>query len=93
MSARSEPEFGAGCQLVAGDDVHEKDAEIHLGPITCPATAVTGGRDLAWFQAVGDHLATELPEAGRVELPWAGHLPNLERPTETTELIRRSVQR
>lgn len=64
---------------LAADDVHEEDAEIHLSRVTCPATVVTGGRDLAWFRAVGDHLATELPQAGRVELPWAGHLPNLER--------------
>lgn len=79
-------------QLAVGDDVHEQDAEIHLARITCPATVVTGGRDLRWFQAVGDHLATEMPQADRVELPWAGHFPNLERPTETTELIRRSVR-
>lgn len=77
---------------LAVDDVHEEDAEIHLARVTCPVTVVTGGRDLAWFQAVGDHLATELPQADRVELPWAGHLPNLERPAETTELIRRSIR-
>jgi 3-oxoadipate enol-lactonase len=79
-------------QLAAGDDVQEEDAEVDLARISCPATVVTGGRDLAWFRAVGDHLATELPRAVRVELPWAGHLPNFERPTETTELIRRSIQ-
>lgn len=79
-------------QLAAGDDVHEEEAEVDLGRITCPATVVTGGRDLAWFRAVGDHLAAELPLAARVELPWAGHLPNLERPMETAELIHRSIQ-
>ncbi len=79
-------------QLAAGDDVHEEEAEVDLGRITCPATVVTGGRDLAWFRAVGDLLAAELLRAARVELPWAGHLPNLERPMETTELIHRSIQ-
>jgi pimeloyl-ACP methyl ester carboxylesterase len=79
-------------QLAAGDDVHEEDAEVDLARISCPATVVTGDRDLAWFGAVGDHLASALERAVRVELPWAGHLPNLERPTETTELIRRSIR-
>jgi 3-oxoadipate enol-lactonase len=79
-------------QLAAGDDVDEEDAEIDLATISCPATVVTGGRDLAWFRAVGDHLAAELRRAERIELSWAGHLPNLERPNETTELIRRSIQ-
>jgi 3-oxoadipate enol-lactonase len=79
-------------QLAAGDDVHEEDAEVQLARISCPATVVTGDRDLAWFQAVGDHLVGELPQARRVRLPWAGHLPNLERPTETSELIRAAVQ-
>ena len=57
-----------------------------------PTTVVTGARDLPWFGAIGDHLAAELPRAVRVDLPWAGHLPNLERPAETTELIRRSIR-
>lgn len=30
--------------------------------------------------------------SGNRDLPWAGHLPNLERPTETTQLIRRSIR-
>ena len=45
-----------------------------------------------WRRAVSDHLAVELLRATLVELPWAGHLPNLERPAETTGLIRRSIQ-
>jgi pimeloyl-ACP methyl ester carboxylesterase len=79
-------------QLAAGDDVHEEDVDVDLAHITCPATVVTGGKDLAWFRAVGDHLAAELARAVRVELPWAGHLPNLERPIETTELIHSAIQ-
>jgi len=79
-------------QLAAGDDVLEQDVEIDLTRITCPTTVVTGARDLPWFGAIGDHLAAELPQAVRIDLPWAGHLPNLERPAETTELIRRSIR-
>jgi len=79
-------------QLAAGDEVHEEDVEVELARITCKATVVSGSRDLAWFRAVADHLAAGLPRAVHVDLPWAGHLPNLERPTETTQLIRRSIR-
>jgi len=65
--------------------------EIDLSRITCPATVISGGLDLAWFRAVADHLVLELPRAVQIDLPWAGHLPNLERPTDTTQLIRRSL--
>jgi len=71
--------------------VHEDDVEIDLSRITGPATVVSGGLDLAWFRAVADHLVAELPRAVQIDLLWAGHLPNLERPTDTTQLIRRSL--
>jgi len=78
-------------QLAAGDQVHEDDVEIDFSRITSPATVVSGGLDLAWFRAVADHLVAELPRAVHIDLPWAGHLPNLERPTDTTQLIRRAL--
>jgi len=79
-------------QFAAGDEVHEEDVEVDLARITCKATVVSGSRDLAWFRAVADYLAAELPRAIHVDLPWTDHLPNLERPTETTQLIRRSIR-
>jgi len=79
-------------QLAVGDDAHEEDVEVDLARVTCPATVVSGARDVDWFHAVADYLATELPQATRVTLPWAGHLPNLERPAETTQLIRRAIR-
>lgn len=79
-------------QLAAGEDVHDEDAVIDLSRITCPVTVVTGDRDHSWFGAVGDHLESRLPRAVRVRLPWAGHLPNLERPAETTALIRSAIR-
>lgn len=75
-------------QLAAGDDLYEQDVAIDLARITCPTIVVSGDRDLAWFRDVADHVASHLARATRVELPWAGHLPNLERPAETTRLIR-----
>lgn len=79
-------------QLAAGEDVHEHDVETDLARITCPTTVVSGARDLTWFRAVADFLAAELPRATRIDLPWAGHLPNLERPAETTQLIRHWIR-
>jgi pimeloyl-ACP methyl ester carboxylesterase len=52
---------------------------------------VCGRHDLDFFAAVARHLVAGLPAAKYVELPWAGHLPNLERPDETTALIRRAI--
>jgi 3-oxoadipate enol-lactonase len=79
-------------QLAAETYIREEDVEVDLARITCPATVVSGGRDLDWFRAVAEHLAAELPRATRIHLPWAGHFPNLERPAETTQLIRRSIR-
>ncbi|WP_111720449.1 alpha/beta fold hydrolase [Homoserinimonas sp. OAct 916] len=75
-------------QLAAGDAVQERDVQTDLARITCPVTVVSGACDLSWFHTVADHLAAELPDATRIELTWAGHLPNLERPAETSRLIR-----
>ena len=33
------------------------------------------------------YLAERLPNVERIDLPWAGHLPTLERPTEAMGLI------
>ncbi len=51
--------------------------EIDLSCITCPATVVSGGLDLAWFQAVADHLVAELsldnrarPDARLLAVNW-----------------------
>lgn len=55
--------------------------------IECPAIFVSGKRDMDHFQAIATHLAATMPNARLLELDWAGHLPSLERPTETTALI------
>jgi 3-oxoadipate enol-lactonase len=55
--------------------------------IACPTTVVAGRHDMDLFQAIAAHLATTIPDARLIELDWAGHLPSLERPEETTRLI------
>jgi pimeloyl-ACP methyl ester carboxylesterase len=52
-----------------------------------PALVVVGERDLDHFVAVGEELAAAMPQFSLVRLPWAGHLPALERPTETAALV------
>jgi pimeloyl-ACP methyl ester carboxylesterase len=78
-------------QLAAGDDVHEDELTVDLSRIVAPTTVVAGGRDLDFFGLIARHLASELPNAQLVELSWAGHLPNLERPAEITDLIVKSI--
>lgn len=54
---------------------------------TQPTLIVSAAHDLAWFTLVAVHLAAKMPDARHVHLPWAGHLPSLERPDETTDLL------
>lgn len=78
-------------ELAAGEEAVGRELEVDLTRITARTTVVIGGHDLAFFREVARHLLAELPAAELVELPWAGHLPNLERPDEVTELIRRAL--
>jgi 3-oxoadipate enol-lactonase len=64
-----------------------EEIEVEPARIGCPAVVVAGGHDMDHFQAIAAHLAEAIPEARLVELAWAGHLPSLERPRETTDLI------
>ena len=48
---------------------------------------VSGARDLPDFRLIADRLAGLLPGARRAELPWAGHLPTLERPEEMSAML------
>jgi pimeloyl-ACP methyl ester carboxylesterase len=48
--------------------------------ITARTLLVTGAHDLPDFRAIADRLAATLPDAKRLDLSWAGHLPSMERP-------------
>jgi 3-oxoadipate enol-lactonase len=78
-------------QLAAGEDTDEEELDVDLSHITAPTTVVCGTHDLEFFRVVARYLVTELPSAEHIELPWAGHLPNLERPAETSALIAKSI--
>jgi 3-oxoadipate enol-lactonase len=72
-------------QLAAGDVDND---EWEVGGITAPIKLFTGAHELTFFAACAKHLAEILPDVEHTELPWAGHLPSLERPDEMTALIR-----
>lgn len=55
--------------------------------VTAPVLAVGGAHDIADFRDVPAELPSLVPGAVHVELPWAGHLPSLERPQEITRLL------
>jgi 3-oxoadipate enol-lactonase len=61
--------------------------ETDLSRITAPSLIVSGAHDLPDFRQIATDLAARLPGARHHELPWAGHLPNLERPAEITALL------
>ncbi|MFF3071362.1 alpha/beta fold hydrolase [Kitasatospora sp. NPDC057904] len=61
--------------------------EVDLTRITAPTLAVSGAHDLPDFREIAAALPVRLPGARHLELPWAGHLPNLERPHEVTRML------
>lgn len=60
---------------------------IDLAAVRAPTLAVSGGHDVRDFREIAVRLEAELPDARHLELPWAGHLPGLERPAAVTELL------
>jgi 3-oxoadipate enol-lactonase len=73
-------------QLAAGD-VELEAPRIDLAAVRAPSLVVSGALDLPDFRQIATELSGLLPEASQVELPWAGHLPSLERPAEVTQLL------
>lgn len=61
--------------------------EPDLAQTRQPTLVVSGAHDFIWFGQIAEHLAATMPDARHVQLPWAGHLPSLERPAEITDLL------
>ncbi|EAP99294.1 hydrolase, alpha/beta fold family protein [Janibacter sp. HTCC2649] len=77
-------------QLAADEQDPPPRAEhIEVDPraVTAPTLVVAGAHDVAHHRDIATLLAREVPGAELVELAWAGHLPSLERPDETTALL------
>lgn len=77
-------------QIAAGD-VDNEEYEVDLSTLTSPVTLITGAHDLQYFRDCAEHLVASLPTVEHTELPWAGHLPSLERPDEMNVLIRAAL--
>ncbi|MFJ2820197.1 alpha/beta fold hydrolase [Streptomyces toxytricini] len=73
--------------LSAEGDHELPPREADLGAVTARTLAVGGAHDVADFRGIAASLLRRIPGARHVELPWAGHLPSLERPQETTALL------
>jgi 3-oxoadipate enol-lactonase len=61
---------------------------IDLGVITARTLVAVGELDRRDFHLISDRLAGEIPDARKVVIAEAGHLPSLERPHETLRLVR-----
>jgi pimeloyl-ACP methyl ester carboxylesterase len=76
-------------QLAAPEGVGPTRAEVDLSRIKAPCLAVSGGHDVADFRRIAAQLPEQVGGARHRELPWAGHLPSLERPAMVTHLLKR----
>lgn len=77
-------------QLAADElDPAPRPERVDVDPaaIAVPTTLVSGAHDLPTFGAIAATLAEQVPGAEHVELPWAGHLPSLERPDAVLALL------
>ena len=55
-------------------------AAQRLTQLTMPALVVIGENDLAYLHLAADYMAERLPQAQKLILPNAAHLPNMEHP-------------
>ncbi|MEZ0069319.1 3-oxoadipate enol-lactonase [Streptacidiphilus sp. MAP12-20] len=74
-------------QLAAPEGAGRNEVEIDLSAIKAPCLALSGGHDLADFRQIAAQLPSLLADTRHIELPWAGHLPSLERPAAVTDLL------
>ncbi|MFI6046633.1 alpha/beta fold hydrolase [Nocardia sp. NPDC051321] len=74
-------------QLAADDAPGRRQVEFDLSAISAPVLAVSGEHDLPDFRQIAARLPDQLAHARHLELSGAGHLPNLERPVETTAAL------
>ncbi|QNE20736.1 alpha/beta hydrolase [Kribbella qitaiheensis] len=76
---------------LAVGDLDQEEYEVDPKVLTMPVKLFHGTHDLDYFHHCATHLAAQLPQVDHVELPWAGHLPTLERRAEGIELVRAAL--
>jgi 3-oxoadipate enol-lactonase len=72
---------------LAAEEVDPEEVVVDLARLPMPTTVFYGAHDLDFFANVARHLHEHLPQSELVELPWAGHLPTLERPEEMADRL------
>ncbi|WP_406409543.1 alpha/beta hydrolase [Streptomyces halstedii] len=72
---------------LAAEEFETDEAVVDLTAIQAPCLVLSGAHDLADFRQIAGRLPHLLTNADHVELPWAGHLPSLERPSAVTGLL------
>jgi 3-oxoadipate enol-lactonase len=63
--------------------------EIDLSAVQAPTLVAVGEHDKPDFHAIAERLAREIRDAELAVIPGAGHLPSLEQPEATQELVSR----
>ncbi|MFC8447773.1 alpha/beta fold hydrolase [Kitasatospora sp. NPDC057223] len=74
-------------QLAAVEEFAQIRYDTDLSAVTARTLLVSGSHDFADFRQIAAHLSDRLPDARHLELPWAGHLPNLERPDAVNPIL------
>lgn len=74
-------------QLSAPEGAGRRAVEVDLAAVKAPCIAVSGGHDVTDFRQIAARLPELLSDARHLELPWAGHLPSMERPGFVTDLL------
>lgn len=71
----------------AEDPARDEPAVERLGEISVPTLVITGGRDIADMEAIGDLLANEIPGAKRARIEEADHMIQWRAPDELARLV------
>jgi pimeloyl-ACP methyl ester carboxylesterase len=69
---------------MAAEEVEPTEVDVDLSRLTMPTTIYFGAHDFDYFEQIARHLHEHIPGSELVGLPWAGHMPALERPAEMT---------
>lgn len=66
----------------------DRPAVAHLAEITAPTLVIVGELDIPNHQRQARLLASGIPDVRLVEIPGAGHVTNMEKPTEFNRVLR-----
>jgi pimeloyl-ACP methyl ester carboxylesterase len=73
-------------------DIREVDG-VDLSAVRAPALVIVGEHDNADFREMGERLASELPNAEFAVVEGAAHLPSVDRPEATLEVVKPFLDR